>query len=282
MLDFDVIESQFRAAVRVMPKLVRPSVRRVLVVTDLEPEPAAGLGAQVQGFLRVLDGAEYVTLARGDYYGIRGLLGKLEAERPDLIVTFRSLFEAEKDLPHTLGSYVDMLTQATTTPVLLLPSPTRPNFEAALTNTDRVMVLTDHLVGQDALVSWGLRLVESGGCLQLVHIEDDRVFARYLDAISKIPGLDTELAETAIEARLLSEAKDYAEAVQDILQKEHPEVQLKTLIRRGHTVRDVRAIAEDEACDVVVMNTKDQDQLAMAGKAYSLAVELLDKPLLLL
>ena len=107
MLDFDVIESQFRAAVRVMPKLVRPSVRRVLVVTDLEPEPAAGLGAQVQGFLRVLDGAEYVTLARGDYYGIRGLLGKLEAERPDLIVTFRSLFEAEKDLPHTI-EYIDL------------------------------------------------------------------------------------------------------------------------------------------------------------------------------
>jgi nucleotide-binding universal stress UspA family protein len=209
-------------------------------------------------------------------------MARLEKEKPDLIVTYRHLFEAEKDLPFSLGTYADMLIQTTTTPVLLVPAPGRPELIAALENTDRVMVLSDHLVNDGRLINWGLRLVEQGGRITLVHIEDDAVFDRYLAAISKIPGLDTELAKTAIEERLLHEASDYADDVKTAFEADHPNVQVAKNIRLGHTVKEVLAVAAHEACDLVVLNTKDEDQLAMAGKAYSVAVELIDKPLLLL
>jgi hypothetical protein len=50
----------------------------------------------------------------------------------------------------------------------------------------------------------------------------------------------------------------------------------------GHHVSDCREIIDQHAIDLVVMNTKDEDQLAMHGLAYPLAIELRDLPLLLL
>lgn len=283
MLDFDVIESQFRASVKVQPKISTPEVRKVCVVTDLDPEATLAFDAKVRPFLRSLDeGTEHVCLGAADFDGVRGLLAKIEEHRPDLIVTYRHLFEAEKDLPHSLGTYADMLTQVTTTPVLLLPAPGRPELDKALENSDQVMVVTDHLVGDDLLVSWGLRLVEDGGRITLVHIEDDRVFERYVEAIGKIPGLDTELAKTGIERQLLNEAEDFAETVRTVFEKDHPGVEVTKRVRLGHTIHEVLTIASDQEIDLVVLNTKDEQQLAMAGIAYSLAIELIDQPLLLI
>jgi len=283
VLDFDVIESQFRASVKAQPRITKPEVKKVCVVTDLDAAQSAAFDAKVRPFLSALeDGTEHVLLGAGDFEGVRGLLGQIEQHRPDLIVTYRHLFEAEKDLPFSLGTYADMLTQTTTTPVLLVPAPSRPELDAALQNTDRVMVLTDHLVGDDRLVSWGLRLVERGGRISLVHVEDEGVFERYLDAISKIPGLDTELARTAIERQLLHEAEDFAAAVEKAFAKGHPNVEIRRLVKLGHSLKEVVSIADDREIDLVVINTKDEDQLAMAGKAYSIAIELIDKALLLL
>ncbi len=283
VLDLDVIESQFRASVKERPKIVPPQVKKVCVITDLDAEAGAVFDAKVRPFLKALgEGTTHVCLGSADIDGVRSMMARLEQEKPDLIVTYRHLFEKEKDLPFSLGTYADMLTQTTTTPVLLLPAPGRPELDAALENTDRVMVLSDHLVSDGRLINWGLRLVEQGGRITLVHIEDDAVFGRYLAAISKISGLDTELAETAIEKQLLHEASDYADEVKAVFEAEHPNVQVSKNIRLGHTVKEVLAVASHEECDLVVLNTKDEDQLAMAGKAYSVAVELIDKPLLLL
>lgn len=283
MLDFDVIESQFRASVKAQPHIFVPKVDKVCVITDLDPEGAAAFDAKVRPFLSALeDGTNHVVLGKADFTGVRGLLGQVEAHKPDLVVTYRHLFEAEQDLPYSLGTYADMLTQTTTTPVLLVPAPGRPELDKALESANRVMVLTDHLVGDDKLVSWGLRLVERGGRIKLVHIEDEGVFERYVDAISKIPGLDTELAKTSIERQLLHEAEDFAEAVEQVFKEDHPNVEIARRVRLGHSVKEVVSIAGDAEIDLIVLNTKDDDQLAMAGKAYSVAIELIDKALLLL
>lgn len=283
MLDFDVIESQFRASVKVLPEVVRPQLRSILVITDLPTAEAQALLAKAQAFLTVIgDKAEWSVVGQDDFRSVRGMLELVETHRPDLIVTYRHLFEAEKGLPHSLGSGADMLTQATTTPVMLLPNPEGKGLDAALADTDSVLVLTDHLVGDTRLINWGLRLTAAQGSLTLAHIEDDAVFDRYMDVIGKIPGLDTELARSAIETQLLHEASDYAEAVKEAFQKVETTVTVDAIVRMGHRVKDVLAVAENHSADIIVLNTKDEDQLAMAGKAYALAVELLDRPLLLL
>lgn len=285
MIELDQIESQFRASVKDRPVFEPPRVDRALLITDLPADEGRTLLERVRSFLSVLESQTLVDWAvrgRPELGGVRDMLTVVEAQKPDLIVTYRHLFEEEKNLPHSLGTYADMLTQATTTPVLLLPNPSSPRFEEALTNTDCVMVVTDHIVGDSTLINWGLRLVTPGGKLILSHVEDDATFTRYMDIISKIPGLDTELARNKIDARLLKEARDYLEAAREGIRSQHEGVDVEILVRRGHTVRDYEALVASREADILVLNTHDEDQIAMAGMAYSLAIELIDKPLLLL
>ena len=50
----------------------------------------------------------------------------------------------------------------------------------------------------------------------------------------------------------------------------------------GHVLSLYRSLIIDHEIDLLVMNTKDEGQLAMHGTAYSLSVELEEIPLLLL
>ena len=50
----------------------------------------------------------------------------------------------------------------------------------------------------------------------------------------------------------------------------------------GHHLFEYRRLIEQHEVDLLVLNTKDEDQLAMHGIAYALAVELRQIPLLML
>lgn len=285
MLDLDQVESQFRASVKVRAVITRPDVAKALIIHDLEGDAAERFVNRVRAYLHTLDDeqlVEWEVAGKAEVDGVRSMLARVEETKPDLIVTYRLLFEDEQDLPFSLGTYADMLTQATSSPVLLLPPPHHDAFVRTTENTDRVLVVTNHIVGDSELVSWGLRLVEKGGELSFAHVEDDAVFERYIEAIGKIADLDTEIAKREIERTLLQEAKGYLEEAAAAIAKDHPNVKTKLTVRRGHTVKDFEEIVEDGQHDIVVFHTKDEGQLAMHGVAYSLAVELNHRALLLL
>ena len=50
----------------------------------------------------------------------------------------------------------------------------------------------------------------------------------------------------------------------------------------GHHISDCQRLIERHHVDILVLNTKDEDQLAMHGLAYPLAIELRQLPLLML
>ena len=50
----------------------------------------------------------------------------------------------------------------------------------------------------------------------------------------------------------------------------------------GHHLAEYKRLIERHAVDLLVLNTKDDQQLAMRGMAYALAVELREIPLLML
>lgn len=50
----------------------------------------------------------------------------------------------------------------------------------------------------------------------------------------------------------------------------------------GHHLTEYRRILDEQQADLLVMNTKGEDQLAMHGLAYPLAIEVRSIPLLLL
>ena len=287
MSKIDQFESLFRAASKPVFELESVEVRDILIVTDMDQQQTNQFADQAKEFLTALDTPEpvrYSQICGSEFSTVQQLLDRLENPRPDLVCTYRNLHAETADHPFSLGAYVNVLTQATEIPTLLLPEP------KVLANTDpsplsdktkHVMVVTDHLAGDHHLVSMAVRYVTDDGELVLSHIEDQQSFDRYMKAIDKIPDLDSELARKTISDQLLGEPKDYIESCRTVLQELGVTNPINPLVTFGNRIEDYRHLIEDRHIDLLVMNSRDDDQLAMHGVAYPLVVELRKTPILL-
>ncbi len=284
MAKLNVFESIFRSADKPVYTYGRVEIARVLVVTDLGDAEAVPLVDQVRSFLSVLgEDPEWRHLGGADFGSVGRLLEQVEAAAPDLIVTYRHLHSNAWQWPHGLGEYLDVLTQATDIPVLVLP---HPDAERALphtiANTDCVMAITDHLTADARLVDYALRLTASSGTCWLTHIESQRQFDRFLAAVEKIPEIETDDVRQLVEAQLLKEPRDYIESCRGVIEAQGVPLKIEAIVTMGDRVEEYRRLVEDHRCDLLVLNTLDGDQLAMHGQAYPLAVELRGIPLLML
>ncbi len=144
----DQFESVFRAASKSVFEYAPVQVGSILVVTDLSEYEADRLGSEIKSFLRVVADDETAwRVVHGEEFGtMPELLDLVEESRPDLMVTYRHLHSTSWQWPYTLGEYVDVLTQVTTTPVIVLPHPQAQRAsEHALQHTSTVMAMTGHL-----------------------------------------------------------------------------------------------------------------------------------------
>ena len=286
MTRVDQFESVFRAATRTVFEPTTIEIGSALVVCDGDGSQAEDFVARTRSFLDVLDRAENLrwrSVTESEFGAVPELLERVEAERPGLICTHRHLHSESWRWPYTLGEYVDVLTQATTTPVLVVPHPERPEFQRlAVRRPKSVMAMTDHLTGDHRLVNFAAHFTEAEGTLSLSHVEDDTTFERYMEAISKISTIDTDTARQEIRARLLKDPSDYIETCREGLAKSAPTLTVESVVTSGHHIREYQRLIEEHDVDLLVMNTKDEGQLAMHGLAYPLAIELRAIPLLLL
>lgn len=286
MTRVDQFESVFRSATRTIFHPEEVEIGSVMIVSDQPPDEAADFGERVRAFLGALDAGEnlrWTTVHGGEFDTVPELLELIEKERPGLVCTYRHLHSDSWRWPYTLGEYVDVLTQAIKTPVLVMPHPERPELRALTGHrTKAVMAVTGHMTGDDRLVNYAARFTEQGGTLLLGHVEDDHVFERYMEAISKIETIDTDSARKDIQARLLKDPTDFIESCREGLARRTPSLSVESIVTRGHRIREYRSLIEAREVDLLVMNTKDEDQLAMHGLAYPLAVELRSIPLLML
>jgi hypothetical protein len=284
MLKLDEFESVFRSADKTRYQHHDVSIGRVAVFTDLAEEASRRLAGDVKGMLKTLDaGVEWMVVDGAQYRLIDELLGHVERIKPDLICAYRNLHGRARNSAFSLGGHVDVLTQATSTPVMLLPDLTEDDrLPASCQNTDRVMVLNDELTGSSRIVDYGVRFTEKDGELVLAHLENDHVFERYINVISRIPTIDTEEARKRIKEQLLKEPSDYIRSCKEVLAQLGVPIVVHEEVTMGHHVVECKRLLEKHAIDMLVMNTKDDDQLAMHGLAYPLAVELRHLPLLLL
>ncbi len=286
MTKVDQFESMFRSASREVFRLDRSNIRSVLVVTDRDEEMARCFGDQLRQFLKVLSADEKVQWrdVEGSEFQTAGeLLALVESAAPDIICTYRNLHSGAWRWPYSLGTHVDLLTQHTDVPVMLLPHPeAERSAEHAIENTDTVMAIADHLTGDHRLVNYAVRFTENGGTLWLTHVEDEATFGRYMEVISKIPTIDTDEARKAVREQLLKEPQDYIDSCVEVLRKAGTSVRVEHLVVFGHHLSEYKRLIEQHKVDLLVLNTKDEDQLAMHGIAYALAVELRQIPLLML
>ena len=287
MTRIDQFESAFLASAKQLYSPSEVEIGRVLVITDLDDYEAKLFGDGIRGLLAVLmaRGEPTWTDVPGDRFTtVAELLEVVEEERPDLICSYRNLHSGAWRWPHSLGSHLDVLTQVTTTPVLVLPHPRTAERGDGLLDagTHSVMAITDHLTGDDRLVDHAVAFTSSGGTLYLGHVEDSAVFARYVEVISKIPGIETEAASEEIRNQLLKEPADWVRSCRETLERKGVAIEVREEVRMGHHLSEYKRLIEEHRLDLLVFNTKDAEQLAMHGLAYSLAVELRDIPLLML
>ena len=280
-MKLDDFESVFRSAVKTQFHLKPPVIESVLVISDLEETAAASFLNAVQGFLGLGDSVDWLTLNADENTEVPDILDRVRRNPPSLVVCYRHILGNGAMLPYSLGSTVDSLTQATDVPVLLLPRPDNEDARLPAT-TGRVMVVTDHLTGDDRLVNWASELCNDDGTLFLTHIEDERILAKYLEVVSKIPGLDLDLATEKIPKKLLSMPLDYVQSTAAVLASHDIHELVVPIVQLGTPMTAYKALVEEREIDLLVMNTKDSGQSAMHSLAYALSVEIRERPLLLL
>ncbi len=281
-MKLDDFESLFRSAVKTQFHHLPPSITSALLVTDVDEAKTEVMLSQVKNFLNLEEETiEWSTMNADDFSEVAEVLDRVRRNPPSMVVCYRHLLGQGSKLPYSLGSTVDTLTQATDVPVLLLPHPNDEELKLPKA-LEQVMVVTDHLTGDDHLVSWASAFCPDKGTLFLTHIEDETVLARYMDVISKIPGLDHEVAESKIPKKLLSIPSDYIESTSSILAAEGIADTVIAIVKLGDPITSYEQLVEEHDVDLLVMNTKDAGQSAMHALAYALSVEIRNRPLLLL
>ncbi|MDH5559009.1 MAG: hypothetical protein OEZ03_16805 [Alphaproteobacteria bacterium] len=285
MTNLNTFESVFKAADKPVFEYAPVTVNRVLLVTDLTADEAGAMVPQLREFLAAIDDGhcKWQVLGNGDYGNVRELLDRVEQYKPDLIVSWRHLRSEGWKWPFGLGEYLDVLIQATTAPVIILPHPDAGlALPHSVKNTDRVMAMTDHLAGDSRLVNATLAFTHAGGQCWLTHVESDHDFERYIEVISKIPSIDTEDARATIKAQLLKEPRDFIGRCREVVEAQKLPIEVKELVTTGHRMSEYRRLIEEQEIDLLVMYARDDHQLAMHGRTYPLAVELRQIPLLML
>ena len=284
MTNIDQFESIFKAADKTVFSLESVKLDSALVVTGLEGEAHAAFEVAARALLGSrAESLDWHSLNADHFDQVEQFLELVEQASPDVVCTYRNLRTPAQNYPYSLGVFVEVLTQATQIPVLLLPRPNAVAGRAQVrTKCDSVMAITDHLTGDHRLVSYAAFFTEPEGTLFLSHVEDEATFERYMDIISKVSTIDTETAREAIREQLLKEPHDYIVSSRDVLGQSAQHLRVEEIITLGHHLTDYKRLVDECGIDLLVMNTKDEDQLAMHGLTYPLAVELRETPLLLL
>ena len=103
-----------------------------------------------------------------------------------------------------------------------------------------------------------------------------------MTAISKLPEIDTETAREGLESQLLKEPHDYVKSCRAAIEAAEVPIKIEEIVTMGRRLVEYSRLIDEHEIDLLLMRTKDEDQLAMHGLAYPLAVELRKIPLLML
>jgi len=281
----DDFESVFRSAVKTRFHFERFDLERVLLITDMDRAASEPLGELVQRFLKHLeaeDQFELEILSREDWESVPALLEMVRARQPGLVVSYRLLLNDDKDLPRTMGTVLDGLVQVTEYPVLVLPRPDHPSLDELLAGTTRVLVITDHMTGDDKLVNWGVHFTPDFGTLVLAHVEDDQVFEHYMEVISRLQGIPTDDAREGILEKLMEMPRDYIHSVSQELMGSGVQETVVPVVEMGNPLEAYEEIARRRGVQLIITNSRDPSRRAMAALSHAIAVEIRDVPLLLL
>lgn len=285
MDSLNAFESVFRRAIRDRYEFGEIKIKKVLLLTDLDP---AQLQEFETGVLKFLANAlkentyELARLEGKDFANWSELKARVDAVGPDLIISYR-LLRIRDRIDTSLGVYIDALSQATDYPILIMPN---PRFFGSFVPEDperiTVLVATEHLYADNRLVNYAVGITEPGGKLLLAHIEDEDTFGYYMKAIGRIPEIDTDAAREQLKEQLTVVPLHYIESVQEVLATQRPDLETEMNVGIGHLISSYSEMVKTHKVDILVVQTKDDTQMAAHSLGYSLAIEFKEMPVLLI
>lgn len=279
----DEFESLFRRSEQEPFVSLEKKVDHVLLVLDEQHGETEATIKSLKQFSPLLSDVKQWDVLRVDQNRtVQSLEEETQGSPADLLVTWRHLNEQDSLPRHSLGIYVDMLTQSTKFPVLLLPGSADSPATIQGRQCETVLAATDHLVGDHRLVNYAAALTNPQGKLVLCHVEDDQVLERYMQAIERIPEVNSELVRTKLPEQLQRDVIRYMQSAQKTLAENGSTIQIELEVTSGHRLKTYKDLIVSHRADLLVMNTKDDDQLAMHGLAYAMSVEFVEIPQLLL
>jgi hypothetical protein len=196
----DEFESIFRRAEKEQFAYVDVPIDTVTLVSDGSIGQAESIQSDVRQFIGCIDAAaNWHFITADDYRTVAELSERIDAHQTDLVITHRHLHEESFVPQHSLGVYLDVLTQTTSIPVLVLPGTSVAPVPVAERDCNRVMVVADHISGDNRLINYGAVMCRPEGTVWLCHVEDALIFERYMRAIGRVPEIDTDQARILLE-----------------------------------------------------------------------------------
>lgn len=280
MENLDVFESAFKRAIREPFVYSRPRFDSVIVLDNGTEDP---LCDGVRKWLEthpLFAGAAWICMNSREYEDWAHLKYPLAHRENALIAARRMLEGPDPSNPYSLGATMDAMLQDLPGPVLALPSGGAPDPDRF--RLDAVVAVADHLSGHHGLVNHAAAFTLPGGELTLCHVESADVFAHYMNAIERIPEINSALAREKISKQLLAHPRHYIDSVASVLKRERSDLRVDSVVDIGHRIDRYKEILAKRKAGMFVLESKDSSQLAMHSLGYSLAVEFRDIPLLML
>ena len=167
----------------------------------------------------------------------------------------------------------------------MLPAPNRPPLSRP---PAKALVATRHLTDDSALVDWALHLTSDDGTVVLAHVEDAAHVRRYLDAIGRIRGLNTDLATDKLPDKLLQLSRDYIASVLEQMRAHGVRETLHSEVRLGDPMAEFESIIEQHDVDLLVAAAREQQadtertsrSRPINGRTFALATEFAALPVL--
>ena len=278
MLKLDHFASLFRAADKDRIIIPDVSIHRILLVTDMNHEESLQLWDRWKGLFE-----PSVDIRIFDAEISQRLPSLIEAMKPvecDLVITYRCLHSDAWQYPYAIGSYVEVLTQIMPFPVLLMPHPQQHT--DTYTKPKHLLLFSSELTNESELVGFANAFVTSKDqSLTMVQMDDQATYDRIFEIISKIPQIDTDDAQYYIQERRSLEMKDWVMRCIDALEKKGNAPHLSYMDIHDPSMKKCASLIEEHQADLLIINTKDDEQLAIHGLAYPIMVQFRNIPLLL-
>lgn len=257
-------------------------VKKVIVIGD---ETVGDIDAHlntVRQYLDILnrDQPAWQALAVTTTSAISSLRDVIRGVAPDLIVAHRDLGETARRTERSLGVILDELLWDSPTPVFVLPDNESGRAYVPPNAPHKVMVATDHLTGDNALVDYGARFTPDDGTLLIAQIEDDAIFERYMSEIERIPEIESSVARDRIRERLLETPRSYIASCIRELRDAGITIHIEEVVRFGHRVRDYERLVSDHNVELLCLHANWDDAPARLGMAYMIGTRCRRIPLL--